>query len=156
MLWGDLEFVIFLSNCTAPIYCNVIKNSYCELLSRFAFSLPRISAPHLCNRVSHESHVFGGCSQFISCASQCVSSLSCCLCPWVFPSSEKGCRNALLYWSTSGPSCSCILRSARSGALPRVRPVLLAHGCVLLGLSRFQSRPRDLVFISLNSRLDVN
>lgn len=35
MLWGDLEFVIFLSNCTAPIYCNVIKNSYCEHLSQF-------------------------------------------------------------------------------------------------------------------------
>lgn len=39
MLWGDLEFVIFLSNCTAPIYCNVIKNSYCEFLSQFPFPL---------------------------------------------------------------------------------------------------------------------
>lgn len=32
VIW-NLSF--FLSNCTAPIYCNVIKNSYCECLSQF-------------------------------------------------------------------------------------------------------------------------
>lgn len=50
VIW-NLKF--FLSNCTAPIYCNVIKNSYCEFLSQFALS-PRISASHLCNGISCE------------------------------------------------------------------------------------------------------
>jgi len=47
VIW-NLSF--FCQNCTAPIYCNVIKNSYCEFLSEFAFSLPGISMPPLCSR----------------------------------------------------------------------------------------------------------
>lgn len=71
VIW-NLSF--FLSNCTAPIYCNVIKKiigivNFCPCL---LFS-PRISVHHLCDGVTHELHVFDDCFQFISCTSHCLS-----------------------------------------------------------------------------------
>lgn len=110
MLWGDLEFVIFLSNCTAPIYCNVIKNSYCEFLSQFAFSLPRISVPHLCNGVSHELHVWQWFSVFLVLVAchRAVVFAHCCSLPLRGGAAALW-QNALSYWSiSSGPCCFCI------------------------------------------------
>lgn len=76
MLWGDLEFVIFLSNCTAPIYCNVIKNSYCERLSQFPspqeFQVTEHPTNSLCLAVVLHSFLY---------FCWCCLSQSCCPCP---------------------------------------------------------------------------
>lgn len=77
MLWGDLEFVIFLSNCTAPIYCNVIKNSYCECLSQFPFHLEGFQVTEhptnsMCLAVVLHSLLY---------ICWCCLSQSCCPCP---------------------------------------------------------------------------
>lgn len=142
VIW-NLKF--FLSNCTAPIYCNVIKNSYCEFLSQFALS-PRISASHLCNGISCELHEFGSYSPFISCTSRCLSQ-SGCLCPLVFPSCERGAaalwQNTLLSWSIPSGPCGF-------SVLCRAEP----HSLVLTAwLHHLQPCPRDLVLISLTADL---
>lgn len=125
---------IFLSNCTAPIYCNVIKNSYCECLSQFPFPLQEFQVTEhptnsMCLAVILHSFLY-----FCwSCLSQsCHTCHPWCLCLWEGQLLRAGGNAEELSW------CGKFFTSVWWQKLEHV-PFITRY-CILPSLSKFCPR----------------